>query len=210
MRAETNSEQDRDRHEGEARHADRASSRRRHWPCADIEARTSADASTLRDRTPDTPACAPAHRDSPTLRQVEGSPLQPKAASAPAHRDSPTLRRPFRRSLAQTNFAQRAPVRSFYVETGSPRRVLDVKRIVSVRRHDQAFADWRAHLRTIARSIERAPCEGDAFVREAREMIAEGLLPQARVAEASRRDGSLFERRGAVRRSRSHHLSQAR
>lgn len=60
---------------------------------------------------------------------------------------------------------------------------LDAKTILDVHRDEQAFSDWRAELRAVARTIEAAPSAGQAFVDEASEVIADVLVPRAREIE---------------------------
>jgi hypothetical protein len=61
---------------------------------------------------------------------------------------------------------------------------LDASTIVSIRQSgDVAFADWRAELRNTARTIEASPSDGDVFVTESREVIADALIPRAREVE---------------------------
>jgi len=67
---------------------------------------------------------------------------------------------------------------------------LDPKTLVAIREDEPAFVDWRAELRTIARTIELTPVEGEAFTREAVEVISDALIPRAReVARATSRSG---------------------
>lgn len=67
---------------------------------------------------------------------------------------------------------------------------LDPKTLVAIREDEPAFADWRAELRTIARSIEQTPSEGETFTREAAEAISDALGPRARAIErATSRSG---------------------
>ena len=60
---------------------------------------------------------------------------------------------------------------------------LDAETIVAIRADAAAFADWRSELRSTARLIERTPAEGDAFVKEAHEVISDSLMPRAREIE---------------------------
>jgi hypothetical protein len=69
---------------------------------------------------------------------------------------------------------------------------LDAQTIARVHRDEAAFADWRSGLRKAARTIETLPSEGAVFRDEAKEVLADELLPQARqVAKAVARSNVL-------------------
>jgi hypothetical protein len=55
----------------------------------------------------------------------------------------------------------------------------DVATIVAIRQDQEAFADWRAELRAVARTIGALPSEGDAFRQEAQDVLSDALLPKA-------------------------------
>lgn len=55
---------------------------------------------------------------------------------------------------------------------------LDAQTLVAIRGSEQAFADWRAQLRMIARTVRFSPADGDAFVEEARDVMADALGPR--------------------------------
>lgn len=55
----------------------------------------------------------------------------------------------------------------------------DVATIVAIHRDEEAFANWRAELRTIARTIGSLPSEGAEFLEEADSALSDALLPRA-------------------------------
>jgi hypothetical protein len=56
---------------------------------------------------------------------------------------------------------------------------LDPKTLLAVRRDEQAFADWRAELRSAVRTISSRPSDGDEFDSEAKQVMQDLLLPKA-------------------------------
>jgi len=64
----------------------------------------------------------------------------------------------------------------------------DAATIVAIRQDEEAFADWRAELRTVVRSISALPSAGATFEQEAQEVLSDALLPKARAlrSEVSR------------------------
>jgi hypothetical protein len=55
---------------------------------------------------------------------------------------------------------------------------LDTKTVVDIRKNEDAFASWRAELRSVVRTLEAGPDDPDAFAKEAQGAIEDHLTPQ--------------------------------
>jgi hypothetical protein len=62
---------------------------------------------------------------------------------------------------------------------------LDVPTIVSIRRNDANFDDWRAELREVIRSVESSPADGANFRREVQSAVADRLEPKIRAIRSA-------------------------
>jgi hypothetical protein len=71
---------------------------------------------------------------------------------------------------------------------------LDPKVLLAIRSNEEAFDSWRRELRIAVRAIQAVPSSGEAFAREAREILNDALLPSAREVSRTVSTSSVLKR----------------